>query len=217
MAKSASGSVRRVAGRIVEWNDERGYGFVLPNGGGEKRFLHVKAFLSKTQRPAIGDAVAYAPGVDERGRPTAVDVTFNLARLAEAPAARRGRTTWRAVLGAAALGAVGLAWRAHALPSLLALAVVGASAASFVLYARDKGAAEANRRRTPEATLHLWALLGGWPGALVAQHVLRHKSRKASFQTVFWATVTLHGGALLWLVTSESGALLRAALESMNG
>lgn len=205
-----------MAGKIVEWNDERGYGFVLPHGGDQKRFLHIKAFVSLRQRPAIGDAVAYAPGVDERGRPTAVDVTFNLTRPAENPAASRNRTTWRALLGAAALVGVGLTWRTHALPSVLALAFVGASVVCFVLYAWDKGAAEANRRRTPEATLHLWALLGGWPGALVAQHVLRHKSRKASFQAVFWSTVVLNLGAVVVLMTSESTAAIRTALESMN-
>jgi uncharacterized membrane protein YsdA (DUF1294 family)/cold shock CspA family protein len=208
--------VRRVAGKIVEWNDERGYGFVLPNGGEQKRFLHIKAFVAPKQRPAIGDAVAYAPGVDERGRPTAVDVTFNIAPSAQAPERNRSNTTWRALLGVAVLVVVGVAWWAQALPSVLALAFVGASTICFFLYAWDKGAAEANRRRTPEATLHLWALLGGWPGALVAQHVLRHKSRKGSFQAMFWTTVAFNAVAVVWLVTSESGALIRAALESMN-
>lgn len=216
MARHVPGSVRRVAGKIVEWNDERGYGFVLPNGGEQKRFLHIKAFVAPKQRPAIGDAVAYAPGVDERGRPTAVDVTFNIAPSAQAPERNRSNTTWRALLGVAVLMVVGVAWWAQALPSVLALAFVGASTICFFLYAWDKGAAEANRRRTPEATLHLWALLGGWPGALVAQHVLRHKSRKASFQAMFWTTVAFNVGVVAWLVTSESGALMRAALESMN-
>lgn len=199
MAKPARGSVRRVAGKIVEWNDERGYGFVLPNGGEQKRFLHIKAFATLKQRPAIGDAVAYAPGVDERGRPTAVDVTFNIVPSAQPPGTNRSSTTWRALLGLAVLLGVGVAWWARALPDLLALAIVSASTICFLLYAWDKGAAQANRRRTPEATLHLWALLGGWPGALMAQHVLRHKSRKASFQAVFWATVAFNAAAVAWL------------------
>ena len=216
MAAKASGPVRRVAGRIVEWNDERGYGFVMPNAGEQRRFLHIKAFGPLKRRPAVGDAVAYTPGIDERGRPTAIDVAFNVARPSEAPASHRRGTAWRAVLGTMALVGVGVAWRAQALPSVLALTVVGTSLICFFLYAWDKGAAPANRRRTPEATLHLWALLGGWPGALVAQHVLRHKSRKSSFQALFWTTVVLHAGALAWLATSDSGAPIRAALESMK-
>lgn len=216
MAAKASGSVRRVAGRIVEWNDERGYGFVLPNGGEQKRFLHIKAFGPLKRRPAVGDAVAYTPGIDERGRPTAIDVAFNVARPSEAPAHPGRGTVWRAVLGAMALVGVGVAWWAQALPAILAFTVAGTSLICFLLYAWDKGAAKANGRRTPEATLHLWALLGGWPGALLAQHVLRHKSRKASFQGVFWMTVVLHAGALAWLATSDSGAPIRAMLASMQ-
>lgn len=63
------------------------------------------------------------------------------------------------------------------------------SAWLFALYAFDKAAARAGRRRTAEATLHLLALAGGWPGALLAQRVLRHKTRKQPFQRVFWGTV----------------------------
>lgn len=68
---------------------------------------------------------------------------------------------------------------------------------SYAVYAADKQAARQGRRRVPERTLHLLALLGGWPGALLAQQRLRHKSRKAAFRAVFWLTVLLNG-ALLW-------------------
>ena len=56
----------------------------------------------------------------------------------------------------------------------------------------DKAAAQAGRWRTSEATLHLLALAGGWPGALLAQHWLRHKSAKRAFRAVFWVTVVLN-------------------------
>lgn len=68
---------------------------------------------------------------------------------------------------------------------------------SYAVYAADKRAARQGRRRVPERTLHLLALLGGWPGALLAQQRLRHKSRKAAFRAVFWLSVLLNG-ALLW-------------------
>jgi len=80
----------------------------------------------------------------------------------------------------------------------------GASLVSFVLYAWDKSAAAHGAWRTPESTLHWWALLGGWPGALLAQRLIRHKSVKAEFRTVFWATVALNVVALVWLC-SPSG------------
>jgi uncharacterized membrane protein YsdA (DUF1294 family) len=60
---------------------------------------------------------------------------------------------------------------------------------TFALYARDKHAARTGQRRTPENTLHLLSLLGGWPGAWLAQGLLRHKTAKRSFQLVFWLTV----------------------------
>lgn len=66
------------------------------------------------------------------------------------------------------------------------------SVVSFVLYGADKLAAEKGWRRTPESTLHLLALLGGWPGALAGQRIFRHKSRKQPFRALFWCTVSLN-------------------------
>lgn len=60
---------------------------------------------------------------------------------------------------------------------------------TFALYARDKHAARTGQWRTPENTLHLLGLLGGWPAAWVAQRLLRHKTSKASFQVRYWLTV----------------------------
>ena len=59
---------------------------------------------------------------------------------------------------------------------------VVASVLAFVLYGVDKRAAVAGSRRIPEATLHLVAVLGGWPGAVVAQTVFRHKTQKSELQ-----------------------------------
>ena len=77
---------------------------------------------------------------------------------------------------------------------VLALSVlcVAASVCAFIAYALDKSAARKNRWRIPERTLHILALMGGWPGALAAQKIYRHKSRKRSFQLVFWTTVLVH-------------------------
>ena len=84
------------------------------------------------------------------------------------------------------------------LPVGVAALYVAASVVSGVVYAIDKSAAERGAWRTRERTLHLLALIGGWPGALVAQTVLRHKSRKVSFRVAFWSTVALNCAALIW-------------------
>ena len=63
---------------------------------------------------------------------------------------------------------------------------------TFAVYCLDKRAARRGERRTPEATLHLLELLGGWPGALVAQQLIRHKNAKAGYQVVFWLIGAVH-------------------------
>jgi uncharacterized membrane protein YsdA (DUF1294 family) len=72
----------------------------------------------------------------------------------------------------------------------------------FVVYGADKAAAKQGKRRTPEATLHLLALMGGWPGAFVAQRTFHHKTRKQPFQTIFWGTVIVNCAALVWLLAA---------------
>lgn len=81
---------------------------------------------------------------------------------------------------------------------------LAASVVTFVFYAFDKAAARQSQWRTPETTLHVLGLLGGWPGALMAQRLLRHKSSKRSFQIVFWITVVLHGSVVGWLMWPEN-------------
>lgn len=66
------------------------------------------------------------------------------------------------------------------------------SVVTFILYAIDKRRAIDSRRRIRESTLHLAELLGGFPGAFVAQRTLRHKNRKLSYQGTFWLIVVVH-------------------------
>ena len=63
---------------------------------------------------------------------------------------------------------------------------------TFIVYSSDKSRAAAGRRRIRESHLHALALCWGWPGALLAQRLLRHKNRKTNFQVVFWLIVAVH-------------------------
>lgn len=77
--------------------------------------------------------------------------------------------------------------------SVIPLAAYGAvSVVAFLLYWSDKRKAREGNWRTPENVLHAVELAGGWPGALIAQQVFRHKTRKVSYQVVFWLIVLLH-------------------------
>lgn len=71
----------------------------------------------------------------------------------------------------------------------------------FVAYYRDKQSAIHGRRRTPEARLHLYEVLGGWPGGLLAQRLIRHKTRKLGYQLKFWSIVLAHTALLGFLLT----------------
>ena len=111
---------------------------------------------------------------------------------------------WALFVGAATLFAIPVfcmiyvvaaaVWK---VPLWVAGLYVALSAAGFIVYAIDKSAAAHGSWRTPESTLHMLALAGGWPGALLAQQVFRHKTRKWSFQLLFWLIVLLHQA--LWL------------------
>lgn len=96
-----------------------------------------------------------------------------------------------------------LAWLIVASQQLAFTAKVYAviATATFIAYAIDKAAAQSNRWRIPESTLHAFALMGGWPGALLAQALLRHKSVKKEFRLIFWMTVTINLLVLGWLVS----------------
>ena len=58
----------RLLGRLTEWNDERGFGFVTRNGTGERHFLHVSQIDSRRSRPQVGGMLTYELGKDSRGR-----------------------------------------------------------------------------------------------------------------------------------------------------
>ncbi|WP_343216023.1 DUF1294 domain-containing protein [Collimonas antrihumi] len=85
-----------------------------------------------------------------------------------------------------------------------------AGAIAFLAYVFDKYAAKNKRWRTKEGTLHMLELVGGWPGALLAQKIVRHKSRKEEFQTVFWATVILNCCAFGWLIAKTGSGFLQS-------
>ncbi len=88
---------------------------------------------------------------------------------------------------------------------------------SFFSYRSDKRRAEAGAWRIPESTLHLADLLGGWPGAFLAQRIFWHKISKGSFQFFFWLIVLIHqfiavDFLLDWRFTQHATSLLKSLL-----
>jgi uncharacterized membrane protein YsdA (DUF1294 family) len=71
------------------------------------------------------------------------------------------------------------------------------SVITFCAYGLDKFRVQKGLWRIPEKVLHILELCCGWPGALLAQRLLRHKSYKGSFRIVFWAMVVFNVGLLI--------------------
>lgn len=200
----------RFQGKITHWKDEQGFGFITPNGGGNQVFVHIKSFANPRRRPEGKEIVTYELTSDARGRAQAQSVAFVGDHSPSATSS--GHRNAPLILAVAFLLSVAGAVFTHGLPfAVLGLYLV-ASVVTFIAYAFDKSAARNDRRRTAESTLHLFALVGGWPGALAAQRLLRHKSKKRSFQLVFWATVVLNCGVLGWLLSSSGAEAFRSII-----
>lgn len=206
----------RRSGRLVEWNDARGFGFVQADGSSERVFVHISAWQprpSPQQRPQVGMPLTFVLGM-EQGKQRALAVAWQGQELRSAPQgrtqaagagalpAKTRRSTPAAHTGSSHRGSYAPLWVFAALwvavtvawgvPRWVAMGYTGLSLWCFVAYWYDKRQAQSGGWRTPESTLHTLALLGGWPGALLAQQWLRHKSSKPEFLRVFWATAVLN-------------------------
>lgn len=191
----------RIKGKITQWDDAKGFGFIVPMLKGEQVFVHIKALQNRTRRPVLGEVVTYSLSTDQQGRLQAQEVTF----AGEKHRIKAAKTASKLplLLVASFAGVLGLAFFFGKLPLYVLAAYVLLSGFTFILYWSDKRKAQAGKstHRTPEQRLQLFALLGGWPGALLAQAHLRHKSQKRSFLAVFWCMVVINLVAMSWVAT----------------
>lgn len=171
-------------GTITMWNDEKGFGFITPDHGGPQVFFHVSAVAPRHVRPGMQMQVWFTLGHDaqQRLRATTVQLPQHVPALPLLPVV---------TVGLFFLVLLGWTYLAQ-LPGWVPVPYVVGSLLSFGIYALDKASAVHGGQRVPEITLHLLAVLGGWPGALVAQPYYRHKTIKASFQTGYWVAVILN-------------------------
>jgi uncharacterized membrane protein YsdA (DUF1294 family)/cold shock CspA family protein len=199
----------RYQGRLTQWLDDKGYGFITPNGGGPRVFVHRNDF-GPGRRPRGSELVTYELTVDDRKRHNARNVEYvSATRLRGLPAI--------GAIGAPLAAAVFFAFLlGSAANGKLPWAVLGwyavLSVITFVVYRSDKSAATQREWRTSEQMLHGLSVVGGWPGALIAQRWLRHKSKKASFLAAFAMTVAVNLAVLAWMHSADGAAALRKLL-----
>lgn len=195
-------------GVIVDWRPRSPFGFAESGEG--KVFLHISNFVHPARWPENGDPVSFEMGQDDRGRPCAQDIVLHVSGSV---------LHWRHLFELALL----LTLPALALPAFLdllnlwwILLCVGLNSfLAGLLQWVDKRYAITSKSRVPEATLHLFELLGGWPGSFLGQRVLRHKVSKGDYQVVFWAIVLVHQLFALDLVFG--GFFYRGLLELSQG
>ena len=177
-----SDSGARLDGCVTGWEAERGFGWVAYEGG--SLFVHIRE-SEKGFLPKKGDAVTFERGLDPKGR---------LCAKAVVPRRKNRGPSIRAFLKLLPL--LVLPFLANLklpiAPWMLPAAMLPMSVAAWVLYRDDKNRAADGRWRITETELHGLELFGGWPGAFLAQQKLRHKTRKLSYQAIFWAIVFLY-------------------------
>ncbi len=174
---------KKLIGKIVEWDAERGFGFM--KSGSARVFLHRRDFIERRKDIELGDRITFLMGVDAQGRPCAKWAGH---------VGHGGSLTEPQILllvGLIILPGIALS----RIPGQWMYAggyLVGINLFTFLFYFHDKKRARNKGWRIPEARLHLLKLLGGWPAAFISQRILRHKTSKLSYQIIFWLIVSLY-------------------------
>jgi len=204
----------QLQGKITSWNDEKGYGFITPGSRGNRIFVHINNLRNHHGQPVLDQRVTFILAKDRQGRTCAADVAF-IGKQPKNPVIRK-RQKAALILIALFFTALGILTIIQIIPLFIIALYAVASAVTFIAYAIDKSAARKEGWRTAEATLHTMSLFGGWPGALIAQQTLRHKSSKAEFQGAFKFTALLNLAVTTWLLTPRGPELTMAFIEKLE-
>ena len=201
-------------GKVRKWQEDKGFGFIETEAG-ESVFFHVSEFKAP-RRPVNGDEVVFTTGPDSQGRMQAKQVQeleFVQQKIAHKNKQIRKRNAHksqqadfeegqkkRLFLGVGFYGMLILLAATNKLSWLVVTWYIAIGIITYIVYAKDKAAAQNNNWRTAETTLHILSALGGWVGAMVAQTYLRHKSQKADFRVAYYLTVVINLAGLLFVL-----------------
>jgi len=158
-------------------------------------FIHIKEFNWK---PQIGQLISYTASTDLHGRPCAKSAILVGEFLEHEKSSLSDFMS--IVLAVLFLSALGAFFLLQNLSLWVLIFYSSLSLFTFIIYRADKSAAKNGNWRTSENTLHFLALTGGWPGALIAQQKLRHKTKKQPFRLILWITIIVNISTLAWLL-----------------
>ncbi|MDN3637841.1 cold shock and DUF1294 domain-containing protein [Simiduia curdlanivorans] len=194
------------SGKLISWNLTKGFGFVQPKYGGKDIFVHISDFLDASNTPQAGQAVTFTLSTDGAGRPCGK----NVARLNDRKPTAHSHFSGNLSVALAILFTFAVSYSALRLKMPIAILwlYLAINCLTFTLYITDKAAAKSGAWRTQERSLHMLALLGGWPGAAFAQQIFQHKTKKLGFRFVYWLTVLLNIAGFWWLLTPNGQAFL---------
>lgn len=218
----------QLTGTVVFWRDDKGFGFVLCQQDQQKYFFHIRDKASSSAngsaRPLAGDQLSFTLAKDRQGRPVANNWLLSATspeREAQTPT-KRSKThqaqnpqhiaqasQFALFFRVSFLTAVIIALLYGKLIYILPLLYTEASLMTYWLYKTDKEAAIAGHgSRLAEESLQLFALIGGWPGAYIAQQQLAHKRSKLSFRREFGFVIIGNTLLVIWLFSPWGQAFL---------
>jgi uncharacterized membrane protein YsdA (DUF1294 family)/cold shock CspA family protein len=191
-------------GKLIKWNDERGFGFIQAIDSSQEVFLHIYELKDATRRPQVDDTIYYYVVAEKDGKRRANNAFILGARKKPALSSRSLisiATSPFLIQKILLLSILPLLCSIHFFATIrnpLPLVLYPImSVFTYALYADDKSRANRGKWRISEQNLHLWELAGGWLGGFAGQQILRHKNKKKSYQIKFWTIVIIHQAGCL--------------------
>jgi len=201
----------REKGKIVKWNDDKGYGFILPDNSQKNIFVHIKSFTDRNVRPKENQVVTYNTIQDNRnGKKSATRVSrstdnplksrININKKIKKETRKDASSHNISIVSIISIVAFSIylflfTFVEEKLSPSVIIVHISMGIITYFAYAIDKNKAKHNEYRISEKALLILSLLGGVIGALIAQKKLRHKNKKLSFLIPFWVSVFIN---IIW-------------------
>jgi len=191
-------------GKIINWNDDRGFGFIEIENTNERIFVHIKSFNDRYFRPQNNQVVRFDLYKDKDNRSYAKNVSRDTDRIktskrykskSKSKESNSNKSSFSYIKIMIILTfwiSIIIFFSQNKIPLQMIIFPIIINYITYFVYQYDKFKAEQHKYRVSENTLHLLSIFGGWTGAMIAQYIFRHKTKKTSFISIFWLTVIIN-------------------------